>query len=614
MRRHASTCLVLLAVSLRSACAADEIGKGFYFLDITPGQKVTIPGTFTDKGTRRASLTAVSNPDATPEQVEAAASENSVSFVLRNDLPADRYRVSIQLVGGASTPVPGELRVGKVSEQPVTIEAVQARSLYRNPQHNNRYDFEIAGTNFAPALENDTIEINKLPLDLERDPACSGTYEKPCLRAEPGNQTRKLVVEGFDPTGSQRPLQVRVRVGIGNNVSKEMPLALARVSERALRLLSVTAFALVMLAVFALVRKGIRTEKIDGASYGPLYAFLMDKETDSYSLSKFQLLLFTLVAVFGYIYVFLCRMLVQWNFDLPPVPDGLPGMLAVSAGTTVAAAGITVTRGNKGAGAVTPSMADFISSGGLVLPERFQFFVWTLISSFGLVAALLAADPMTVTTLPKLPDGMLYLMGLSSAGYLGGKLVRRPGPNITSIDAAKVEVDPATHATALEVKLVGNNLSRQATFQLDEKEVPADQIARFDPTPQAQDADFCTSMKVQLKVVAAIYYEGQHTLRIINGDAQAADVKYGALIESIKDIPQGAAATAVSVIGANFKDPSSAEWTNAAGVTTRIDASNVTKKSETELSVTLTPGGVGTGKLTIKSPGGLTTSANVKIV
>ena len=40
---------------------------------------------------------------------------------------------------------------------------------------------------------------------------------------------------------------------------------------------------------------------------------LLDKETNSYSLSKFQLFLFTAVFVFGYIYLFLCRWLVQWN-------------------------------------------------------------------------------------------------------------------------------------------------------------------------------------------------------------------------------------------------------------------------------------------------------------
>ena len=73
----------------------------------------------------------------------------------------------------------------------------------------------------------------------------------------------------------------------------------------------------------------------------------------------------TTVSVFGFVYLYLCRTYVQWNFTFPPIPDGLPTLLGVSAGTTVAAMGITVNHGSKGAGPVHPSMADFISTGGI---------------------------------------------------------------------------------------------------------------------------------------------------------------------------------------------------------------------------------------------------------
>jgi hypothetical protein len=158
-----------------------------------------------------------------------------------------------------------------------------------------------------------------------------------------------------------------------------------------------------------LIWKGVGPYTISGKTYGPLAAFLLDKETNSFSLSKFQLLTWTCVAVFGYMYLFLCRMLIQWDFTFPPIPDGLPTLLGISAGTTVAASGITITRGAKGAGPVQPSMADFVSSEGLLAADRFQFFVWTLICCAGFLGLLLQSDPSILKELPKIPDSFRRL-------------------------------------------------------------------------------------------------------------------------------------------------------------------------------------------------------------
>jgi hypothetical protein len=616
MKSFASSCLILCFLLWPGAAVgADEVGNGFTFLDTAAGQEVRIAGTFTDAGIRRIKLAEISKPETIVLEKDGAVSEkkDSISFVLPTDFKDGRYRVSIQLGTAPPLQAPGELRVLKPSETQVTVEAVRAVSLYRNPQHNNKYDFEIAGINFSPNLENDIVEIGKVSVEVERGSGRSGNYEKPCLRADPGDETRKLIVEGFDPDGYSRPLLVRVRVGNGNNVSKEMPLNLARISESGVRLWSVVLFALLLLAVFLLVRKGIHSDKVNGESYGPLYAFLMDKKTNSYSLSKFQLVLFTLVAVFGYIYIFLCRVLVQWNFELPPVPEGLPNMLAVSAGTTVVAAGITLTRGTMGAGSVKPSAADFISAGGLVLPERFQFFVWTLVSSFGMLAVLLARDPATLTELPKLPDGMLYLMGLSSAAYLGGKLVRGPGPKITSLDTKKVErlvKNPVTDKDEkhydLEVRLVGENLSLNGVFQLEDKRIEKTHLIA--KTLQGQDADLCTMLNVSLEDVPLTYFDSEHVLRVINGDGQAADTTYGSKIESIT-VSGARAKASFLVTGRNFKDPSEAKWTTTGGAEVPIPAADVTKASEIELNVKITDQIKGEGTLTIISPGKLTTTS-----
>lgn len=169
-----------------------------------------------------------------------------------------------------------------------------------------------------------------------------------------------------------------------------------------------------------------------------LQSFILDPETSSYSLSKFQLLMFSATFIFGYLYVLLARWLVQWVPALPDVPPQLSGLLGISAATTVASTGLTAVNGTKGAGLQYPTGADLITSGGVVVPERFQFFVWTVIACTGFVALLIGQNPATLNGFPALPDGLLYVMGVSAAGYLGGKAVRKPGPVSEGADHKRV--------------------------------------------------------------------------------------------------------------------------------------------------------------------------------
>lgn len=630
MKQHRGLLLALLIFfSAGYASAADEVDRDFTFIDSGAGQKVEISGKFSEEGVRRVLLVAPGKSDGEglPLAAEVSgADKNKLTFVLTNDVLPGRYFVKIQL--GTDKPVvAGELRVPPLAEVQVTIAGVRPASPYPNPNpvpnpspgpapsDAKQYNFEIAGTNFSPILENNHIEIDDVPI---KTPACVSGGAIPCLGTERGNETRKLIVYHYSPTAFSRPLNVSVRVGNGANVAKApTPLVFSSVSKIRLQIYAVGAFALLLGILFLLVRTGVKLGKIDGQKYGSLYAFLLDKETNSYSLSKFQLTFFTLVTVFGYIYVFVCTLFVQWKFELPPVPEGLPGMMAVSLGTTVVAAGIGAKIGGKGAGPTSPSLADFITSGGVVLPERFQFFLWTIVSSVGVLVLILASDPVTVTELPKLPEGMLYLMGLSSAGYLGGKLVRGPGPSIKSIDVGKTvipekpaegdkPVEPA--ATILEVTITGDNLSPDATFQLDDERIPSDQAKIVDRKVEGQDPKFCSMLKVQLRDVAELFFDGPHRLRIINPDTQGADCKYGATIDAVGEVKEGK----VTVTGTNFKDPSSAGWTPDGGELVDLGVAAVTKKSDTELEITLTDL-AGDGELAIISPGGLKTSKKVSL-
>jgi hypothetical protein len=138
-------------------------------------------------------------------------------------------------------------------------------------------------------------------------------------------------------------------------------------------------------------------------------------------------------ALFAYSYLFISQVYVQHTGTWPDIPSNLPGIILVAAGTAVGAQIVTSSRGSKGAGDEEPSLADFITSGGVVAPDRFQMFVWTILGVGAFAYSVLQKSPGLITELPTVPNNLLVMMGISSAGYLGGKMARKAGPVINQI-------------------------------------------------------------------------------------------------------------------------------------------------------------------------------------
>ena len=134
-----------------------------------------------------------------------------------------------------------------------------------------------------------------------------------------------------------------------------------------------------------------------------LDALFLEGDTASYSLSKFQLLAWTPVAISSYLYLFFARALIQCSLTFPNIPEGWPTLLGMSAGASIIAVGVTATRGPKGAGTIGPSSADLVSSGGLVTGDRVQFFLWRLGGCTAFLFLVLLQDPSGMKELPKLP-------------------------------------------------------------------------------------------------------------------------------------------------------------------------------------------------------------------
>jgi len=320
---------------------------------------------------------------------------------------------------------------------------------------------------------------------------------------------------------------------------------------------------------------------------------------------------------------------VQWQFVLPDVPLNLAAMLAISGGTTLIAAGATQTRGSKGSGEQYPSVADFVSVGGQVVPERFQYFVWTLIACFGFLALLLSKDPAAVDGFPTFPDGLLYVMGVSAATYVGGKVTRSPGPVIKNIAVTR-DRNPI-------VIVQGENLSKDADFFLDDKKLPIvtpDQLKEsgIDKTKQpslvigttqagASDRTFCSELQITVieEEAGVTIGPGDHRFRVVNRDAQFAEIPFS--IPEVKivsvvnraggPVPKETTDVVLEVTGSAFSEPLAADWTPA-GATSPDALKGPERVSDSKLRVTVNTGPAGTARLKISAPSG-STSFDVKV-
>ena len=103
----------------------------------------------------------------------------------------------------------------------------------------------------------------------------------------------------------------------------------------------------------------------------------------------------------------------------------------------------------------------------MVAPERLLNLLWTIIGGLGFLFFAFSIAPEAINSLPSVPNGFLELMGVSAAGYVGGKVARGPGPNIQAIvmdppdrRAAGTEIDP------LLVQIDGANLATEGAAYL----------------------------------------------------------------------------------------------------------------------------------------------------
>lgn len=442
------------------------------------------------------------------------------AFVLTtpNDISLGKYNVSVQFKGVPATLPNSALTIySEYGKSEPKIKAVVPLVTYPEKEV---YGFDIIGEGFSTRSSDNGLVVNQSETavcwaDDPKFEECASNQDRVKGTVVNGQQ---LHFEWKIPTRYQGGAQIQMRVG--QSYSQPFDVTLSRVASIFPRVVSIVVVLALFLIVLLLLGWKSRNV-IAGRKYSILKALFLDRETDTYSLSRFQFFIWTAAAILAYLYLLLSRSLVQGKLEFVDVPLGIPGIVFVSAGTTVVAQAITSSKGPKGAGEIHPSFADLVSTGGVIVPERFQFFVWTIIGVAVFIFLVFLNDPGTIKELPQVPNGFLALMGVSSAGYLGGKAARSAGPVIDEIIA---------QASSLELAIKGRILSKDASFRINDQEVDSNFIEGLLPkiveADDQGDPNTAKLLKVKILTPKPEWLTDGATLTIINPDGQKAAWKY----------------------------------------------------------------------------------------
>lgn len=191
-------------------------------------------------------------------------------------------------------------------------------------------------------------------------------------------------------------------------------------------------------------------------------SLLIDKDTNTYSLSKFQAILWTVILLGSYFYIAISYGLLLGNGKIPDFNPSLIGLLAISYGGMIGATGLGSTKPKNEIVRNSPQFSNLFSSGGSIDIARLQLFGFTIVGAIIYLYNLVNANPLD--GLPDIPTTLLGLMGVSHSGYLGGKVIG----DKTSINIVKPYYIPAHLEEGCKIHILGAGFEKNTKLLLDE--------------------------------------------------------------------------------------------------------------------------------------------------
>ncbi|OUL20605.1 hypothetical protein BV378_29820 [Nostoc sp. RF31YmG] len=311
----------------------------------------------------------------------------------------------------------------------------------------------------------------------------------------------------IDPQSTEEQLQVKVMRPVSGLTT--------------LIVFAIAAFVTLILIglIYALARESKKANlpsnsltKSNQKNLNSLEWLLLDRQTNTFSLARTQFVWWLTIIVFGYLFLFIGRGVIQgiWEFI------GLSGFaytFLISLVTLVTAQATSTIRGSKGSGDVNPAWSDLVVHGGVVALERVQQVVWNLIIGIAFIVILLVTYT-TASSLPSIPSEILVLMGISAGGYIGGKAVRKAGPNITQVVLLG---EPEDNNSDPQLTLAGEHFSQAGgvivqMVYLDENknekpdtriEVKQDNVCTLEPDPD-NPGEFCKKLQISFNGLNAL--------------------------------------------------------------------------------------------------------------
>jgi hypothetical protein len=390
-------------------------------------------------------------------------------------------------------------------------------------------------------------------------PSCNEGQTQPCYGLSVDNaQQVTLILRNLDAGTDYYSGKKSFVLTVDGTDTAPAALTLINTTAGTPTTIAFAGFALILLVIYLLLRSGRKgmSQKMNGKTYW-LSTLFFDQQTNSYSLSKCQFYAWTAASILAYLYLAASKSYVQGSAVFPDIPSGLPGILLASVGTVVLSTGITSAKGDKGAGAPGPNLSDFIASGGVVAADRLQF-AWTLVGIGTFLAIVFQSDPRNITDLPAIPTGFMQLMGISTAGYLGGKLARKAGPTISAI------VLTTSDKGNPRFQITGSGLSRSASFSIDGQPIFPDiilgkdeqpglpEIVQLDPT--VGDPDFARVLMFSLvpKDFKAAWLGKDRMFTVTNPDSQKAAWCYQKFAETTIAVTPRGADPVLTITGVNL--------------------------------------------------------------
>jgi len=403
-------------------------------LEVQRGAVMTVKGANLTDGQAKPLITFCPAPDSeckagekvTPTAFTSVAPD-TVKFIVPYSLALGRYTLQLKTKEeGKPAIFPGI----RLAPPELKIEAVIPHVPLPEDK-TDTYQITVRGSGFSSAPH---LDENKLIMgDMDSLVPCASGQPDPAkckvgARMSPGND--EITFYGI-PSSYAGVHKVQFQVD-GGPPSAVTNISFSRVGPWKPRWITFGVLVVLLIIVGGILYAGQRT-LTTGTAVTLLKMAFIDSETNTYSLAKLQFYIWLFAGLASYIYLSIAKSLVQGIWTLSDVPDNLPMIAAISVGTGVLATGIASVAGSKGSGDLEPTWSDLITSGGVVAPERLQFLLWNLVGGAAYLLYTFAISPETIQELPTIPNTFLQIMGVSSAGYVTGKIARGPGPVIKAV-------------------------------------------------------------------------------------------------------------------------------------------------------------------------------------